>query len=194
MNEFVLNRDVMNELEDFSVKFEQLRIFIDFVNNFVWQEINEDYEGETVTNLACLTNMLSDVAHIRENELEAVIKKISCAESNLNIIDLLNSKEKQEFDELMYGEDGDGGLILLLPSWEIFDNVGTECICCLIMLKRENDLSAMSTDELYSLYALTMRDIAEKYPEIEGFYGILSEDEFIKFINLYPQIIEKPFA
>jgi len=76
-NEFVLNRDAMNELEGFSARFEQLRNFIDFVHDFVWQEIIEGYEGETVEKLGCLTEMLSDVAHIRENDLEAVIKKIA---------------------------------------------------------------------------------------------------------------------
>lgn len=76
-NEFVLSRDAMNELEGFSAKFEQLRNFIDFIHDFVWQEIIEGYEGETVEKLGCLTEMLSDVAHIRENDLEAVIKKIA---------------------------------------------------------------------------------------------------------------------
>lgn len=76
-NEFVLNRDTMNELENFSARFEQLRNFIDFIHDFVWQEIIEGYEGETVEKLGCLTEMLSDVAHIRDNDLEAVIKKIA---------------------------------------------------------------------------------------------------------------------
>lgn len=76
-NEFVLNRDTMNELETFSAKFEQLRNFIDFVHDFTWQEIIEGYEGETVEKLGCLTEMLSTVAHVRDNELEAVIEKIN---------------------------------------------------------------------------------------------------------------------
>lgn len=76
-NEFVLSRDAMNELEGFSARFEQLCNFIDFVHDFIWQEIIEGYEGKTVEKLGCLTEMLSDVAHIRENDLEAVIKKIS---------------------------------------------------------------------------------------------------------------------
>ncbi|MCM1221958.1 MAG: hypothetical protein NC548_46550 [Lachnospiraceae bacterium] len=76
-NEFVLNRDTMNELENFSARFEQLWNFIDFVHDFVWQEIIEGYEGETVEKLGYLTEMLSDVAHIRDNDLEQVIKKIT---------------------------------------------------------------------------------------------------------------------
>lgn len=76
-NEFVLDRETMNELETFSAKFEQLRNFIDFVYDFTWQEIIEGYEGEAVEKLGCLTEMLSTVAHVRDNELEAVIKKIA---------------------------------------------------------------------------------------------------------------------
>lgn len=67
----------MNELETFSAKYEQLRNFIDFIKDFVWQEIIEGYEGETVDKLGYFTEILSDVAHIRDNDLEAVIKKIA---------------------------------------------------------------------------------------------------------------------
>lgn len=74
--QYVLDFDTMNELETFSARFEQLRNFIDFVHDFVWQEIIEGYEGEMVEKLGCLTEMLSTVAHVRDNELEAVIKKI----------------------------------------------------------------------------------------------------------------------
>lgn len=76
-NEFVLDRETMNELETFSAKFEQLCNFIDFVHNFTWQEIIEGYEGGTVEKLGCLTEMLSTVAHVQDNELEAIIKKIT---------------------------------------------------------------------------------------------------------------------
>lgn len=76
-NQFILNRETMNELETFSAKYEQLRNFIDFIKDFVWQEIIEGYEGGTVETLGCLTEMLSDVAHLRDDELEAVIKKIA---------------------------------------------------------------------------------------------------------------------
>lgn len=76
-DKFVLDRDTMNELEDFSARFGQLRNFIDFIHDFVWQEIAEGHEGETVEKLGCLTEMLSDVAHIRDDDLEQVIKKIA---------------------------------------------------------------------------------------------------------------------
>ena len=81
-NEFVLDRETMNELEIFSAKFEQFRNFIDFVHDFVWQEIIKGHEGETVEKLGCLTEMLSTVAHVRDNELETVIKKIALARSD----------------------------------------------------------------------------------------------------------------
>ena len=75
-NEFVLDMETMNELETFSARFEQLRNFIDFIHDFVWQEIIEGYEGETIERLGCLTEMLSDVVHIRDTNLETIIKKI----------------------------------------------------------------------------------------------------------------------
>lgn len=76
-NEFVLDWETMNELENFSARFEQLRDFIDFVHDFTWQEINEEYEGGAVKRLGCLTEMLLDVVRIRDNELEEIIKKIA---------------------------------------------------------------------------------------------------------------------
>lgn len=75
-NEFVLDMETMNELETFSARFEQLWNFIDFIHDFVWQEIIEGYEGETIERLGCLTEMLSDVVHIRDTNLETIIKKI----------------------------------------------------------------------------------------------------------------------
>lgn len=77
-NEFVLNSETMNELENFSARFEQLRSFIDFVHDFTWREIlNGENPEKAADQLGCLTEMLSDAAHIRESELDAVIKKIS---------------------------------------------------------------------------------------------------------------------
>ncbi len=75
---YVMNYETMTELENFSAKFEQLRNFIDFVRDFTWQEIinGENPEG-AIEKLGCLTEMLSDAAHIRDGELEAVIKKIA---------------------------------------------------------------------------------------------------------------------
>lgn len=78
-NEFVLSRETLTELEGYSAKIEQLRNLVDFVNHFVWQSVIEgDTESsEGVEQLACLTETLSDVMHIRDKELEAIIHKIS---------------------------------------------------------------------------------------------------------------------
>ncbi len=77
VNEYVLDLDTMNELETLSAKFEQLRNFADVVNNFVWQKIVEGYEGETINKLGCLTESLLEVICVRENNLDAIIKKIA---------------------------------------------------------------------------------------------------------------------
>ncbi len=77
VKEYVLDFDTMNELEALSAKFEQLRNFADVVNDFVWQEIVEGYEGETINKLGCLTESLLEVIRVRENNLDAIIKKIA---------------------------------------------------------------------------------------------------------------------
>lgn len=77
VNEYVLDFDTMNELETLSAKLEQLRNFADVVNDFVWQKIVEGYEGETINKLGCLTESLLEVICVRENNLDAIIKKIA---------------------------------------------------------------------------------------------------------------------
>ena len=76
-NEFVLNRETMNELETFSAKFEQLRELVEFLKVFVWGEVTERYEGKEIERLGCLVDALLDVSISRENNLEAIIKKIN---------------------------------------------------------------------------------------------------------------------
>ena len=76
-NEFVLNGETMNELETFSAKFEQMRELVEFLKEFVWGEVTERHEGKEIAQLGCLVNALFDVAISRENDLEAVIKKIN---------------------------------------------------------------------------------------------------------------------
>lgn len=76
-NEFVLNRETMNELETFSAKFEQLRELVEFLKVFVWGEVTERYEGKEIERLGCLVDALLDVSISRENDLEAIIKKIN---------------------------------------------------------------------------------------------------------------------
>lgn len=70
---FVLDREGMDRVEEFAAKFEQLCIFIDFVHDFVWQGINDGSEGEWIERLGCLTEVLSDVAHVRDAELDSLI-------------------------------------------------------------------------------------------------------------------------
>lgn len=76
-NEFVLNRETMNELETFSAKFEQLRELVEFLKVFVWGEVTERYEGKEIERLGCLVDALLDVSISRENNLETIIKKIN---------------------------------------------------------------------------------------------------------------------
>ena len=50
-NEFVLNRETMNELETFSAKFEQMRGLVEFLKVFVWGEVTERHEGKEIERL-----------------------------------------------------------------------------------------------------------------------------------------------
>lgn len=75
--QFVLDRETMNELETFSAKYEQMRGLIEFIKEFVWSEVTERHEGKEIEKLGVFVDALLDVAHSRENDLEAVIKKIS---------------------------------------------------------------------------------------------------------------------
>lgn len=76
-NEFVLNRETMNELETFSGKFEQMRGLTEFLKEFVWSEIIERHDGKEIERLGCLVDALLDVSISRENNLETIIKKIN---------------------------------------------------------------------------------------------------------------------
>lgn len=76
-NKFVLDWDTMMELETFSAKFEQFRNFVDLVHEFVWQEIMNGFDGERIDKLGCLSEMMSEIVHNRDNELETIIKKIN---------------------------------------------------------------------------------------------------------------------
>lgn len=76
MTEFVLSRETMNELETFSAKLEQFRNFIDFVNYYIWQEILDGQEGETINQLGCFGDTMSDLVKVRDKELEEIIAKI----------------------------------------------------------------------------------------------------------------------
>lgn len=76
-NEFVLNRETMNELETFSAKLEQMRGLVEFLKVFVWGEVTKRHEGKEIERLGCLVDALLDVSISRENNLETIIKKIN---------------------------------------------------------------------------------------------------------------------
>lgn len=76
-DEFVLNRETMNELETFSAKFELMRGLVEFLKEFVWSEVTERHEGKEIERLGCLVDALLDVSISREKDLEAIIKKIN---------------------------------------------------------------------------------------------------------------------
>lgn len=76
-NEFVLNRETMNELETFSGKFEQMRGLTEFLKEFVCSEITERHDGKEIRQLSYLVDALFDLVISRENDLDAVIKKIN---------------------------------------------------------------------------------------------------------------------
>lgn len=75
--QFVLDRETMNELETFSAKYEQMRGLVEFLKEFVWGEVTERHEGKEIEKLGVFVDALLDVARSRENDLEAVIKNIS---------------------------------------------------------------------------------------------------------------------
>lgn len=105
------------------------------------------------------------------------------------ITELLNEFQKKEFDRLMYGADEKSGLQGKLPAWTDMNDVGIDCICCLLILKGRYDLSGMSNNQLYKAYCKTMDFINEEYPDIPTSGSIFNRDVFAKFVNAYPQII-----
>lgn len=102
---------------------------------------------------------------------------------------LLNEEQEKEFDNLMYGEEGKSGLLKRFPSWAGINDVGIDCICCMLILKQQHDVAAISKNQLYSLYCAAMDFIAEEYPDIKTSCSVLNRREFAKFINRYPQLI-----
>lgn len=76
MNERYANRNLEHELETFSANLELLSNFVDIIDELVWSEIIERYEGTDIRKLGCLTKMLSEIAHNRDADLENIIKGI----------------------------------------------------------------------------------------------------------------------
>lgn len=102
---------------------------------------------------------------------------------------LLNEEQEKEFDCLMYGADGKSGLLEKLPAWAGINDVGIDCICCLLLLKGEFDFSDAGNNQIYKLYCETMDSIEDNYPDILTSGSVFNRDVFAKFVNAYPQII-----
>ena len=66
-------------IEDYSCKAEQLRNFIDFINAWVWNEVSKGNieENKTSSKLCSLMENLSDLAHLRDSELAAILDSMA---------------------------------------------------------------------------------------------------------------------
>lgn len=75
MKNLSVSAEVRDAIEDYSAKAEQLNNFIDFINDFVWNEVSAGKiaDDKTANRLTCLTENLSDLAHLRDRELQAII-------------------------------------------------------------------------------------------------------------------------
>lgn len=104
------------------------------------------------------------------------------------ITKLLDDKAMRDFESLMYGEDGMGGLTDSLPVGLTFDDIAVECVCCLMMLKQQYKLSGLSNNKLFQLYAATMDYISVEHRDIGGCESVFSRKFFKKFLKAYPQI------
>lgn len=68
-----LDFDTMEKLEELSVKMEQLTRFAHTFEIFVYEKINENYEGEEIDQLEGMASALVDVVHNREADLDSII-------------------------------------------------------------------------------------------------------------------------
>lgn len=102
---------------------------------------------------------------------------------------LLNEEQEKEFDRLMYGADGKSGMLGKLPPWAGVNDVGIDCICCLLLLKGEFDFSDAGNNQIYKLYCETMDAIEKDRSDIETSKSVFNRDVFAKFVNAYPEIL-----
>lgn len=78
-----LDFDIMEKLEELSTKMEQLSRFAHTFEIFIYEKINENYEGDEIDQLEGMTSALVDVVHSREADLESIIKNsIMCKGGN----------------------------------------------------------------------------------------------------------------
>lgn len=86
MKTLTLNAEVFDALEDYSAKAEQLKNFIDFINDFVWNEVSAGKvaDDKTANRLTCLTESLADLAHLRDRELQTIIDSMKVSPTAKN--------------------------------------------------------------------------------------------------------------
>lgn len=115
-------------------------------------------------------------------------------EDMTEITKLLKGKTAQEFDALMYGVgSSDYDLYQITSPGLTFNDTAIECICCLLILQQCCDLSDMSKNRCYSLYCTLLGYIGEERPDIKLCDSVFTRPYFAKFINTYPQILQKAF-
>lgn len=75
MKKMLIDPELHTAIEDYSCKAEQLRNFIDFINDWVWDEVSKGIieENKTSSKLCSLMENLSDLAHLRDSELAAIL-------------------------------------------------------------------------------------------------------------------------
>lgn len=78
---YKLDFETMDRLENLSAKMEQLTRFAHTFELFVYEKINESYEGDEIDQLEGLVSALVDVVHSREADLDSIIKQISVSDS-----------------------------------------------------------------------------------------------------------------
>jgi hypothetical protein len=84
------------------------------------------------------------------------------------IKELLNDKDTEKFDTLVYGDDydfNDCGLMGLLPAGLTFDDEAIECIVILILLEKVYDLKHIDKRKIYQLYVDELNYLVEKNGE-----------------------------
>lgn len=101
----------------------------------------------------------------------------------VKIVELLDSKAEQEFDNLIYE---DGGLMELLPAGLTFSDEALECIAVLVILEQKYDLNCVGKNKLYRLYIATLDFIAKEYGETQFLCGsYFTKKAFFEFMNTF---------
>lgn len=83
MKKIIIAPELHDALEDYSCKMEQLKNLIDFINDWVWEQVSigNIEEGKTADKLRCLTENLSDLSHLHDSELSAILDNVRSPET-----------------------------------------------------------------------------------------------------------------